>query len=241
MKRTTYISLFILLFAQLSIAQSPTLLRVEGIARMTEVPEEVIVSINLNVKDSLYQTCFNKSMQSLKELKAYFKKNGIDPKLIKSKNVAVNEAFEYRHNKRMKIGYVADIALEIKAPFTQKFSNALLTSLDHESMDINYNIGFGFSDEQKTKLRQKAIELAVTDARQKAETIAKAAGLKLAGIQSINYGSQSASFRQLDMVYKQEFNSVTGAARANNFGVVDLNPKEQQIQKSISIEWSFTE
>lgn len=241
MKRTTYISLFILLFTQLTVAQNTTKLRVEGIARITEVPEDIIVSINLKVQDSLYQECFNKSMKSLKELKAVFKDNGIDPKLIKSKNIAVNESFEYIRNKRVKTGYVSNIALEIKAPFTQKFSNSLLTSLDRESMDINYSIAFGFSDEQKTKLREKAIELAVDDARQKAETIARAAGLKLAGIQTINYGSEGTSFRQLDMVFNEELGATSMKARANSFGGVDLNPKEHQIQKSITIEWNFSE
>jgi len=220
-------------------AQNTNKLNVEGIARLSEVPDEIIVSIDLTVKDSLYQECFNKSMEALKNLKATFKKNGIDPEAIKSKAIVVNEQYEYRHNKRTKIGYVSNIGLEIKATFTQKFSNALLKSLDKEGLEINYRIAFGFSDELKDKLRQKAIELAVADAKQKAETIAKAAGLELGSIANINYGNTKSGFQPV-LLTDSEFSE---APRTMNksFAGINLNPKEQHIQKSINISWNFGE
>lgn len=240
MKRTTYISLFILLIANTLVAQNSNRIQVEGQARITEVPEEIIVSVDLTVKDSLYQVCFNKAMESLKTLKHTFEKNGIDAKLIKSKAISVNEAYEWQNNKRTKTGYVANIALEVKGAFTQKFSDALLKSLSRDDLFINYRLAFGFSEAQQEKLRAKAIELAVSDAKQKAEIIAHAAGVKLTGIANINYGANTPSFRPMNLMMEKESMPAT-KQMADNFSGVDLNPKEQVIMKSIYMEWAFTE
>jgi uncharacterized protein YggE len=239
MKRTTYISLFLLFIGLTVAAQSKNVIKVEGTARIKEVPEEIIVSVDLTIKDSLYQECFNKSMASLNALKKIFKSNGIDPKLIKSKNISVNEDWQYNQGKRTKVGYVSNIALELRSTFTQKFSNALLNSLDQKSLNINYRIGFGFSEEQKTKLRKKAIELAVADAKEKAETIAMASELTLSGISSISYGTQAVYPRSMDMVMENDFEAAPMKAGGQRFSGVELNPKEQLIQKSIYIEWAF--
>lgn len=239
MKRSTYISL-IFVFISLSLsAQNNERIRVEGIARMTEVPKEIILSIDLTIKDSLYQTCFNRSMAALEALKENFTQNGIDAKLIKSKHIAVNEAFEYRHSKRVKTGYVSSIALEVKGNFTQKFSESLLNSLNMNNLDINYRLAFGFSDEQKTKLRQKAIELAVADAKQKAETLAGAAGLKLGKIASIQYGNTAGYEQKMSIMAVSDTEASSQLQRGARFSGIELNPKEQLIQKSVQIEWYF--
>ncbi|MBR8537246.1 SIMPL domain-containing protein [Carboxylicivirga sediminis] len=239
MKRTTYISLMILFIANTLVAQNSNRIKVEGQARISEVPEEIIVSVDLTVKDSLYQECFSKAMESLKTLKHTFEKNGIDPKFIKSKAISVNEAYEWQQNKRIKSGYVANISLEVKDAFTQKFSDALLKSLNRADLNINYRLAFGFSEAQKEKLKAKAIELAVADAQQKAEIIANAAGVKLTGIANINYGADTPSFRPMDMMMDKEM--TPAITRADNFSGVDLNPKEQVIISAIYMEWTFAE
>ncbi len=238
MKRTTYISLILLVIASNLFAQNNQRIKVEGIAHMKSVPEEIIVSMDLTIKDSLYQDCFNKSMKALSALKKNFKRNGIDPSLIVSKNIAVNESYEWRNNKRIKTGYTSSIALEIKNTFTQKYSEALLTSLDENNQELNYRISFAFSENQKTELRAKAIELAVIDAKQKAESIAKAAGIELKGISFINYESTTGYDKPVFLARTME-EAYMPVSKSSNFAGVNLNPKEQQIQKSIVIEWAF--
>lgn len=239
MKRTTYISLFILLITNTLVAQHDNRIRVEGQARITEVPDEIIVSIDLTVNDSLYHVCFGKAIETLKTLISTFEKNGIDSDLIKSKGISVNEAYEWKQNQRIKTGYVANIALEVKSTFSQKFSESLLKSLNREELNINYRLAFGFSETQKDELREKAIELAVADAKQKAEVIARAAGLRLTGIADINFGTETSLYRPVDLMMEKEYDALPVTRMADNFSGVDLNPKEQVIQKSIQIEWQY--
>lgn len=238
MKRTCIISLIALLFSLQTNAQNKRLIQVEGIARIKEIPKEIIVSIDLSLKDSLYQTCFNKSVESLERLKSHFKSNGIKPKNIKVNNLVVNENFEFHKSKRIRQGYKSSISLEVKDIYNDEYSNALLKSLNQENLNISYQISFGFTDEQKTKLRRQALELAIKDATEKAEVIANASGLKLKSIEKIIYGSNSSYYGSFDIVMDEECYDTPPRKGNGQYGV-SFNPKEQRIQKNILIEWSY--
>ncbi|WP_075601713.1 SIMPL domain-containing protein [Saccharicrinis aurantiacus] len=213
-------------------------INVNGIAQVNEIPKEIIVSIDLSIKDSLYQVCFDNSLQALEQLKSHFKSNGINPKNIYTKNLVVNENYEWQKNKKVKVGYSSTINLELKEIYTQKYSKALLNSLNQENLDLNYRISFGFTEEQKTKLRKDALQLAIKDATEKAEIIAQASGLKLSGIANITYGTSPSVNPRTDIVYEKQL--MNSSSNRNSAGV-NLNPKEQMIQKTVYIEWNFTE
>ncbi|MCU4176230.1 SIMPL domain-containing protein [Carboxylicivirga sp. N1Y90] len=237
MKRTCIISLIALLFSFQSIAQNKQLIHVEGIARIQEVPKEIIVSINLSIKDSLYQVCFNKSVESLEKLKTHFKSNGIKSRNIRVNNLIVNENYEFVKSKRLRKGYKSSILLEIKDRYNDAYSNVLLNSLNQEDLNISYRINFRFTEEQKTKLRKQALELAIKDATEKAELIASSSGLQLKQIKKITYGSNSTYFDSFDIIMDEECCD-TPPRKGNGSGIT-FNPKEQSIQKSILMEWSF--
>jgi len=239
MKRSILISLIIVLMGLQATAQNSKRIKVEGVARIKEVPEQIIVSIDLTVKDSLYQVCFNNSMEALNTLKAHFKRNGINPENIKSRDLVVNENFEWQQNKRIRKGYISTMHLEVKDKYTAKISEKLLNSLDQKDLDLNYRISFGFTDEQKTKLRKEALELAIMDAAEKAETIANASGLKLDGIANITYASNATFYEPMDIMYENEVADMA-PMKSSRYSGINLNPKEQKIQKSVLIEWAFT-
>ncbi|WP_430812530.1 MULTISPECIES: SIMPL domain-containing protein [unclassified Carboxylicivirga] len=238
MRRIVTLSLVLLLGANFLMAQTNNKLRVEGTAKIKAVPEDIIVSVDLTVKDSLYQVCFNRAMESLQHLKTIFKKNGIDPEFVKSKHIRVNENFEWHKNERVKTGYIAHLALEVKNTFTQKFSASLLKSLDRDDLNVNYRIAFAFSDEQKDRLQQKVIALAVADAQQKAETIAQAANVKIMKVAAIHYGNPGNTPQPLFYKADQESDRMVSSG-ARNFAGVELNPKEQELRETIVMEWLF--
>lgn len=238
MKRTCIIGLITVLFNFGMNAQNNRHIQVEGIARIKEVPKEIIVSIDLSIKDSLYQACFDRSVKSLEKLKSHFSNNGIKPKNIKTNSLVVNENYEFKKSKRIRKGYKSSISLEIKDIYNDKYSNALLQSLNHEGLNISYRISFGFTDEQKAKLRRQALELAIRDATEKAEVIAKASGLKLNNIEKIVYDSNSSYYGSFDIVMDEEYCD-TPPRKGNGHNGISFNPREQKIQKSLLMEWSF--
>lgn len=240
MKRLNIIAILLIVgIGTQLMAQNSNKISVNGIAQLKEVPDEIIVSIDIAIKDSLYQTCFNKSLEALENLKGHFKSNGINPKDIYTKDLLVREDYEWRKNQKVKIGYSSTINLELKAEYTPEYSQAILQSLNQGNLNLNYRIGFGFSDSLRTNLRKKALELAIKDATEKAETIAKTSGLKLKGIANISYGTTPSVHPRTDIVYEKQLASTS--SHNNSSAGLNLNPKEQTIQKMVYIEWNFSE
>ena len=64
----------------------------------------------------------------------------------------------------------------------------VLSKAASSQSDPEINISFALDNESKKKVKDKLIKLAVADAKEKAELIAKEAGYKIAGIQEIKYG-----------------------------------------------------
>ncbi|WP_423128452.1 SIMPL domain-containing protein [Gaoshiqia sp. Z1-71] len=240
--RTTFFLLIIIIWACESFAQSSQKISIEGIARIKEKPELIIVSANLIVKDKSYKACFEKSLSSLTELKSVFEKNGIDPHEIESEEMNISEEYNWTGMERESVGFFSNIKFEIESVFSNEFSQNLLKSLSNEGLNLNYQIRFEFSELQKEKIRKLALEKAIEDATVKAEIIAKTANLKLNGISGIEYSSNRKNFSFLDMESDKlevadEVIPITGVGF--NFGLIDLNPKEKSISKVILIEWDY--
>jgi hypothetical protein len=223
-------------------AQRVERISVEGIARIKEKPELIVVTANLIVKDKEYKTCFEKSLSSLNELKNVFQKNGIEPQKIKSEGLYISEEYKWTGNEREKIGFYSNIEFTIEEIFSNEFSQNLLSSLSTDGLDLNYKIKFEFSETQKEKIRKLALEKAIEDANIKAQIIAKASKLQLTGISKIEYNYYQKNFGLLDMEGDQleMADEIMPITRQDfNFGTVDLNPKEKSISKVILMEWNY--
>jgi hypothetical protein len=181
-------------------------------------------------------------METYNQFKAVFEEDGIPADKIKSRQIVVNENVEWRANEKVILGYYANIQFEIKDEFTRQLSLSLLNSLNTEDLNLNYTVNFDFTEEQKTRIREKALELAVADAKEKAEVIAKATGIELTGISKINYGTSGMNFPISEFVDDDlARNQLSMITRRFDMGEVDLNPKEKTIRKVIIVKWNFRE
>jgi len=229
----------LILIGTLNLSGQEKILSVQGVARIKEKPELIVITGNLIVKDSLYNECFEKALEKINVLKDIFSSNGIHKDKIKSKEIIVSESFKWEGNTRIKVGYSTNIEIEIEEIFTQDLSKKLLKSLSTKGLDLNYKIQFAFSKKQKDELRKSAIKEAVRDAKEKAEILSSAAGLNLKGIIKIDYKTSNVDFAVIeDDLIMEEMIPIT-RQQDYSFGQVDLNPKESTIIKSVFIDWEY--
>jgi uncharacterized protein YggE len=219
----------------------PKLLRVEGEFRMKEMPERIQVNLNITEKDSKYQECFNKAVETRKKLKNAFIENGIDEASVKTNSLSVREDYEWENDKRKKVGFKARLYMVIEEDFTPEFADKLLKSFQNYSFDVDYNISFRLSEDQKKKLRAMATERAVNDAREKAISLSEAAGVRLKEIYRIDYGSivsgfNTHSYYVLEDCLDQEPPPPIKDS-AYRSGDLEFNPQELTLTKSVFIEW----
>lgn len=239
MRKNLLLVATLLLAALPTWAQKSRTICVEGTATLYEVPAMVVTSIDVEVRGDAYNKCFKESLETLEKLKKTFEKNGVQPESIKSDGISVQERYEWENNKRILKGYSSNIRLEIKEAFSEKFSEALFKSLSERGLNMNYNIRFEFSEEQKTEIRKRALELAVDDAYQKARIIAVAAGVELTGIDNIGYSADNIHYSNSVLTVDCAVAETAKSAGGFRFSDVDLNPKEQSITRKINVVYSF--
>ncbi len=153
---------------------------VEGQGSASRVPDQVTISFGVtknapNVSDAQNQTnnAINSILDNLKNL-------DISDKDIKTTNYSVNPNYSFEGTQRI-TGYNVTQNIELKLKNIQN-TNKAVDAIVSAGANLVGQIQFGFSDKAKAELEEKARKEAVSNAKQKAQGIAKSAGVKLGKI-----------------------------------------------------------
>ena len=175
----------------------PRTLSVTGSAQTTLAPDIAYVNIgvhseNIDVKEAVASN--NLSAQAVAEaLKAL----GVDSKDIRTTNFSIYPQDEYGPEGQ-KIGtkYVVDNTVYVTLRDLTKIGDILSAAVKAGANSIN---GIQFDVADKTPYLAEARKAAVENANLQAQDLAKAAGVELGAVQSINYYSNYAYPVPLDM------------------------------------------
>jgi len=224
-------------FAQ---SASVSQISVEGKSSVKLMPEDLSFTVNLSIKDNNYTKCAEIAVEKMDNIKKLFTKNGIDKDLIKTNNYSIREIQRYNPETRQQVfdGYEANIPVTIRTKRNYK-KNDKIFELIKDNLESNFNLNFSLSEEQMEAVKEKLIVLAVNDARQKAEWIAKASGATLGKIKNIQYGEAQRTIgpaqpelRMFAMMDKME-----SSAKITDV----LNPDEVEMNTNIFISWEINQ
>jgi uncharacterized protein YggE len=239
-----FIALFLLFatpqFGQTKNPSRENTLIVKGIAILKQTPEILSARITIKESSEKYNQCQEKLVRAIDQANRVFVKNGIGKKTIQISDLNISEKKDYLPDGGIKTSFEGTSTLLIENSFSAEYSKKMLSALQNDSLSMLYNLDFILSETQKKELRQKAIANAVADAREKAEAIAAASNVRLLNIKSINFtDDEMGRFYESDLVQENVL-----FARENAFSkagsqlpVIDFNPKEIGIKKSVTIEW----
>jgi uncharacterized protein YggE len=211
------------------------LLKVHGEAILYVTPEILVVSIPIRTIDSIYENCSQSLVNKYNQLKEALIKNGIEDKLIKSDRLDINENYLWTEKERKFDGYVGSINVEIEIDYSPDKLNSIIETLKDDSFKFGYNLSFKLSESQKSVQLQNVIDLAIKDAQNKGEIIAKSLKIQLAEIQEINFGYTNS----INDLLTFENKSVSFLADNDSGIELNLNPKMISIQKRIEIIWKI--
>lgn len=156
-----------------------------GIGKITTQPDtvEVRLSIITEGKDKKVQEeNASKTQKAIDALLAL----GLEKGELETQNVSFQPIYRWHQDKGQQlIGYRAENTLLVKTRKLDKASAVIDTAVKNGAEMVG-NLNFSLSDEGQEALMEQAIEKAVQDAKTQAEAAAQAAGVKIAGIQTIN-------------------------------------------------------
>lgn len=213
---------------------SGNLLKVKGEAVVYRIPEIMVVYIPIQSKSVSYERCSDQLFDNFNALKKALTKSGIDEELIHSSHLRIRENFKYVDRKRKPDGYIGNIQVKMELEHSQKVLKKIINTLNDDRFNYGYSLSFKLSEQQKNNSLKEAIQVAVKDARKKAEIIAEALNTRLGEVADVNY--EYGTNGQPPMFRGEQMMAYDAKGSANE---VNLNPEEMKIMKTIKIIWKI--
>lgn len=208
MKKHLCILLFIMLSPVMLTAQTTNEITSEGRAKIKVKPDLVTIKIDVRKRnESEALKALNLEMDGVQKL---LTQKGIPAKQIKIADFSVNsnDRFSSRDDKKF---YTALSSLSIEIKLDNKLLDALYGEIQSgKYQDVNINYVTVLSDELQKKTTAMLTEATIADARQNAENIAKALGVKLGAVKKVSKnGTETVSYRNGDYaVYASSYETV---------------------------------
>lgn len=203
---------------------------IQGSGSVSAPPDRVVLNFQDNQADKDYETCIRKLNESVETLRKDLEAVDIKRNELKTSQFNINADYDWNNGKRTFKGYRASHNLRLELPFSQDVLNKVLNAIARSRSDCELSLAFEVA--QSDELKRKAIETAVANARQNAETIASAANVTLGKIIAVDYGQIKVEIRQ------QKFSA---AMRSTQFGVAeaDIEPEDVKVEDNVTVTWEI--
>ena len=198
----TIIAFFVVLFVYTKLAgpipffinsvntNKTDLFTANGEGKMTAVPDQAVVTVGVTQQSATVADAQNKVNQVTNKIISDVKKLGLSDKDIKTTNYSVspnysNAIMPIMLNGQQNItGYTVTQNLEIKIKPIDK-ANRVVDTATADDANLVGGVNFTFSNSLSKSLEERATKQAVDNAKAKAQSLAKAAGIRLGNIVNV--------------------------------------------------------
>ena len=191
---------------------------VSGQGRADVVPDMAVVNIGIVTTGKTAQLAQAENARVASDVTATLGQLGIFSKDIQT-NYTMSPVYE-KGDYRKAVGYRANNTVTVTVNDVAKAGQVIDAALSSGATDVN-GLSFGLKDAKS--VRNTALQMAVQDARSKADAIAAALGVKIVGIQNVK--EDGGNFARYE-VANARLAKLDGAAMADtpvNAGTVEVN------------------
>jgi uncharacterized protein len=172
--------------------QKLTLFTVEGDGKVTVVPDTGIVSLGINTTKNSVKDAQSEANRVVNQITADVRKLGIDDKDIKTENYSIYPEYDYQNNNPARItGYRINITLTIRVRQLEKINSVIDTATADGANTVG-GIQLTVDDTKQKELLRQARQQAINEAKEKAGSLAAAAGITLGRVVNVQEGASSA-------------------------------------------------
>jgi uncharacterized protein len=169
-----------------STSPDPGGIAVNGIGTVTVVPDVAVLSIGVEAGGATVAVSRQSAASALEAVRASLKRNGVDDKDIKTHGLSIRPEYSSRPTSTpVIIGYVTTNTVSVKVRKLDTASKVLDDAVEAGG-DVTRVNGISFEVDKPERYQAQARELAMKDARDRAEALAANAGVKLGRPRSIS-------------------------------------------------------
>lgn len=209
-------------------------IEVEGKSEIRIMPDEALILLSLNEKAMKVADATNALNKKTKSIEDALKKSGVKDYEFFVDNYYVGVNRVYGRNSSKDSGYVASQTLRVRVKSIEK-DLVKITETLHQSADMGFNVQFSVSDRLRKESEKELIELAVADARSKAEIIANSLGIADIKVHRVSYGNTQKDFFPMARESKMMMAMDVAEERTE----ATFRPEERKLNDSVTVSFSF--
>lgn len=160
---------------------------VSGEGSATTIPDQAEVNLGITTTASTVASAQKQVNEIINNISKKLKDSGVGEADIKTTNYSINPNYDYRSGQRI-TGYTVNASLLVKFTDFDKLNQSLDSAVTLGANQIG-GVSFTLSPESTAEAQDQAREEAVAQAKRKAESLAKAAGIRLGRIVNIQENS----------------------------------------------------
>lgn len=173
------------------VTQKQELFSVTGEGKITVVPDTAIVSLGISLNKPSVKAAQDEVNSVISEITKSLRALNIDAKDIKTSNYSIYPQYDYQTTGGNRIsGYQVSANLTVKVREFDKVNQVIDTATTKGANNVG-GVQLTVDDTKQKELLQQAREMAVKDAKSKAESLASAAGMTLGKIVNIQEDSNN--------------------------------------------------
>lgn len=234
MKKLLFVSLFFLLSLTAFSQGNIPLIEVEGTSEISIMPDEAIIHLNLMEKAMKVSDVTNALNKRTKSIEDALKKTKVKDYDFTVDNYYVSVNRVYARGTSRDSGYVASQTIKVRVRNIDQDLVKITESL-HQTADMGFNIQFNISEKVRKSSEQKLLELAIADARSKADIIAKSLGIQNIQVHGVNYTSGG---NNLFPVMRQ-VKTMMAMDMAESRQEPTFSPEEQKLADKVLVSFTF--
>jgi hypothetical protein len=162
---------------------------VSGSATANTKADEVIVSLGVETTDKTAEKALLSNSNLMNKVIGALKESGVQQNETSTSAFSINPNYNYSKygDKGNLTGFTVSNSIQIESSNINNASQWIDTAVQAGANTVN-DVYFSVSEEKLQNIKNMLLKEAVTNAKKKADIVAAASGLKVAGIKSITVG-----------------------------------------------------
>lgn len=217
-------------------------IRVTGKGEIRVKPDMTRILLSLEGTDRNYTEALRKSSEETEALKTLLTRFGFERSELKTLKFSIDTEYEHYEEKGIYkqrfVGYKFIHKMKVEFESDNELLGKILYALAHSAVKPEIHFLYTVKDPEKAK--NELLGKAVTDAREKAEVLTRAAGVTLKDIESIDY-----SWQEVDFEYRPSDRGMIARSlelpmmgRAEGFDI-DIEPDDIDVADTVTVIWEI--
>jgi len=210
-------------------SESQNIINVAGTGKVSAIPDIGNVEVGVRSENKTVAQAQKDNTAKMNEILKAIKSQGVADKDIKTAYYNIEPKYDWSDGKSTIVGYTVSQAVTVKIRDTQKTSEVLRVATEKGANNIG-SLNFQIDDPEG--LKAQARELAIKNAKEKAEALAKQLGVKLGRV--ISYSESQYDYPVYDN-YKYA-TGLGGAPEATSSPSIQTGESEINVNVNINYE-----